>query len=171
MLAVSGRLQSGAPNRPVAVHLPDYINGRARPESGPLDGDGRRSIYISIRRNFLPQLLVAFDYPTPFSTVGRRNASNVPAQSLALMNDPFVHAQAALWAQRLLRSLPEAGDADRIAWLFESAFARLPEPRESAACSEALAEFRSLAQARPPVEIWSDLAHSLLTASEFIHIR
>ena len=38
--------------------------------------------------------------------MGRRTVSNVPAQSLILMNDPFVHHQASLWAQRVLGELP-----------------------------------------------------------------
>ena len=32
---------------------------------------------------------------------GRRSRSNVPAQSLVLMNDPFVAGQAKVWARRL----------------------------------------------------------------------
>ena len=32
--------------------------------------------------------------PVPFTAFGRRNVSNVPAQSLSLMNDPFVAEQA-----------------------------------------------------------------------------
>ena len=43
--------------------------GRGRPTvSGPLDGDGRRSIYLNVRRNFLTPMLLAFDYPTPFTS-------------------------------------------------------------------------------------------------------
>ena len=62
----------------------------ARRSSGPLDGDGRRSIYLSVRRNFLNPMFLAFDAPVPFSTMGRRNVSNVPAQALTLLNDPLV---------------------------------------------------------------------------------
>jgi large subunit ribosomal protein L5 len=34
--------------------------------------------------------------------MGRRNVSNVPAQSLILLNDPFVASQAKKWAERVL---------------------------------------------------------------------
>ena len=81
----------------VPVYLTPFQEGRGRPASGPLDGDGRRSIYLAVRRNFLSPLLLAFDTPIPFSTVGRRTVSNVPAQALILMNDPFVHQQAEAW--------------------------------------------------------------------------
>ena len=75
----------------VPVHLTSFMEGRGRPgQSGPLDGDGRRSLYLNVRRNFLNPMFLAFDAPVPFSTMGRRNVSNVPAQALTLMNDPLV---------------------------------------------------------------------------------
>ena len=87
------------------------MDGRGRPQhSGPLDGDGRRSIYLSVRRNFLNPMFLAFDTPVPFSTMGRRNVSNVPAQALTLMNDPLVAHLARLWADRLI------ADCSRICW-------------------------------------------------------
>jgi Protein of unknown function (DUF1553) len=55
-----------------------------------------------VRRNFLSSFLLAFDTPAPFSTVGKRTVSNVPAQALILMNDPFVHNQADVWAKRVV---------------------------------------------------------------------
>jgi hypothetical protein len=58
--------------------------------SGPLDGERRRSLYQRIRRNAHNPLLEAFDAPKPASTRGRRDATNVPAQALTLLNDPFV---------------------------------------------------------------------------------
>ena len=65
MLAVSGRLDPTMFGPPVPVS-PDGVHGRPRPAeaSGPLDGDGRRSIYLAVRRNFLSPLLLAFDTPT-----------------------------------------------------------------------------------------------------------
>jgi len=57
----------------------ELLDGRGKPASGPLDGDGRRSLYLAVRRNFLSPLLLAFDTPSPFSTIGRRTVSNVPA--------------------------------------------------------------------------------------------
>ena len=87
----------------VPVHLTSFMEGRGRPgRSGPLDGDGRRSIYLDVRRNFLNPMFLAFDAPVPFSTMGRRNVSNVPAQASTLMNDPMVARQARLWAERVL---------------------------------------------------------------------
>ena len=89
MLCVSGSLDRTLYGPSVPIHLTPFLDGRGRPESGPLDGAGRRSIYLAVRRNFLSPMMLAFDMPIPFTTIGRRNRSNVPAQSLLLMNDPW----------------------------------------------------------------------------------
>ena len=71
LLTLSGRLDTTAFGPPVPIHLTSFMNGRGRPKkSGSLDGDGRRSIYISVRRNFLSPFMLAFDTPTPFSSIG-----------------------------------------------------------------------------------------------------
>jgi mono/diheme cytochrome c family protein len=170
MLAVSGRLDSRPFGPAVPVHLTPFLDGRGRPASGPLDGNGRRSIYLAVRRNFLSPFLLAFDTPIPFSTVGRRTVSNVPAQALILLNDPFVHDQAAFWARQVLA---RAGtDRDRIGQMFVRAFGRPPADSEYESC---LAFLRGQAdsQVGPPDEerLWSDLAHTLFNAKEFIYIR
>ncbi|NIP93941.1 MAG: DUF1553 domain-containing protein, partial [Akkermansiaceae bacterium] len=49
-------------------------------------GTPRRSVYMRIKRNALDPFLSAFDAPVPASTVGRRDVTNVPAQSLTMLN-------------------------------------------------------------------------------------
>src|SRR4029079_8039316 len=79
MLAISGRLDTALYGPSVPVYLTPFMQGRGRPkESRPLDGGGRRSIYVAVRRNFLSPLMLAFDTPIPFTAIGRRNVSNVP---------------------------------------------------------------------------------------------
>lgn len=74
----------------------------------PVDAQaGRRSIYLRVIRNNLNPFLSAFDMPVPSSTRGRRDVTNVPAQSLALLNDPTIMGWTADWAHRAL-SLPNA---------------------------------------------------------------
>src|SRR5688572_6856861 len=114
------------------------MDGRGKPASGPVDGNGRRSLYTATRRNFLSPMMLAFDTPIPFSTVGRRTISNVPAQALILMNDPFVHEQSALWAKRVLAQPSDA--KERIIGMYRSAFARTPTDAELSACQAFLAE-------------------------------
>jgi hypothetical protein len=176
LLAVSGRLDLRRYGPPVPVYLTAFQEGRGRPPSGPLDGDGRRSLYLAVRRNFLSSLLLAFDTPIPFSTVGRRSVSNVPAQALILMNDPFVYQQAEVWARQVLGQKGTA--RDRITAMFLSAFARPPSETELTACLDFLNRQAQLASAsrgrQPPVDdlaIWADLAHVLINAREFIFLN
>ncbi len=168
MLSLSGRLDKRMHGRSVLVHLTAFQEGRGRPASGPLDGDGRRSVYLAVRRNFLSPFLLAFDTPSPFSTVGRRTVSNVPAQSLILLNDPFVHQQASLWAKRVLA---EPGPTrERIIRMYESAFTRPPTESELAACVAFLAR-QPATQARDDPAVWADLAHVLFNVKEFIFVN
>ncbi len=173
LLKVSGRFNPQIGGPPITVHLTEFLVGRGRPDqSGPLDGDGRRSLYTAMRRNFLPTLMQTFDMPTPFSTVGKRNVTNVPGQSLALMNDALFHQQSRVWAERLLREQPKADTAARIRWLFESAYGRLPAESEVGACVESLGEFRALHPGGDQeVEAWTDLCHALLNANDFIYVK
>src|SRR5262249_52912155 len=128
MLAVSGRLDRRMFGRGPLPYLTEFMIGRGRPgQSGPLDGDGRRSLYLNVRRNFLNPMFLAFDYPVPFSTMGRRSVSNVPAQALTLLNNPFVTQQAKLWSERLGDTKDEA---KRIKRMYVMAFGRDPSSAE-----------------------------------------
>jgi len=133
------------------------MKGRGKPKkSGPLDGEGRRSIYVAIRRNFLSPFMLAFDTPTPFSTMGRRNVSNVPAQSLTLMNDPFVAEQSRVWAKRAIKNGDDA--QERIQWMYLAAFSREPSEAELEFALEFALESDN---GETDVDRWSAFAHAL----------
>ncbi|MDG1895719.1 MAG: DUF1553 domain-containing protein [Fuerstiella sp.] len=91
----------------------------------PVDGgSGRRSVYMRVRRNALDPFLRAFDFPEPFTAVGRRDVTNVPAQSLTMMNDPRTAAYAEAWAGRLLTDTSLRSNEQRVSKMFLSAFGR-----------------------------------------------
>jgi len=174
ILAVSGRLDRTVGGPSVEVFVSPFQDGRGKPGSGPLDGAGRRSLYTKIRRNFLPSFLLAFDMPVPFQAMGRRNVTNVPAQSLTLMNDPFVTEQAGLWAKKTLRdeSLPPEA---RIETMYREAFARVPTAEERTAALEFLAAQagqHGVTFANEPRHeaTWADLAHAFINTKEFIFV-
>ncbi|MSU35641.1 MAG: DUF1553 domain-containing protein [Pedosphaera sp.] len=173
MLSISGRLDERMSGVSVPLHESQVVEARGlRAERGPLDGGGRRSIYIAARRNFLPMMMTAFDTPTPFTTVGRRNVSNVPGQMLFLMNDPFVHEQASVWARHLLAAMPDASTEDRIRHLFQAGFSRVPDAKELDRCRATLREV-SLATSGGATgpDPWTELCHALLGVKEFIYVR
>jgi hypothetical protein len=170
MLAISGRLDRRMYGRGPLPHLTEFMVGRGRPGSGPLDGDGRRSLYLQVRRNFLNPMFLAFDYPIPFSTMGRRSVSNVPAQALTLLNNPFVTQQARLWAERVLAE-PGLTDRQRIERMYVSAFGRPATAEEAADALAFLAEQEREHGRGQGARAWADLAHVLFNVKELIFIN
>ena len=153
LLAVSGRLDTTQFGPPVGI------------------GDrARRSVYLNIRRNNLSPFLEIFDAPKPFTTLGRRDATNVPAQSLALLNDPFVIESAKSWADQLLRQTPTADATARIQLLFQTAFARPATADELAQSRAYLAALGTDANPHDP-RVWQDFIQSLFNLKEFIYLR
>jgi hypothetical protein len=158
ILAVSGSLDRTTGGPSVKVHVSAYQVGRGKPVTGPLDGNGRRSIYLEVRRNFLTPLLLAFDYPLPTTTMGRRLISSVPAQALTLMNNEFVTTQAGKWADRVEAAYADPGE--RLVAMYVEIFARPPTPTERDRINRFLA-----------ADSWRDLAHVLLNSKEFLFLR
>ncbi|WP_439629903.1 PSD1 and planctomycete cytochrome C domain-containing protein [Gemmata sp.] len=170
LLSVSGRLDATAGGPGVLPHLTEHQVGRGKPAPGPLDGNGRRSVYLSVRRNFLNPMFQAFDYPTPFTAIGRRTVSNVPAQALVMMNNPFVVQQAELWAKRVLAA-PDRTREQRVGAMYAAAFGRPPTAAELAAATAFLAEQEREYGKPDAPKAWADLAHVLANAKEFIFVE
>jgi hypothetical protein len=100
---------------------------------GPtVSGDSkRRGVYVRVQRNSLDPFLRAFDFPEPFATTGRRDATNVPAQSLAMMNDPQVSRLIDSWAKRMLEGEnAERSPRERLERMFVAALGRAPVSKE-----------------------------------------
>ena len=172
LLSVSGRLDPKTYGKSIMVHISDFMrNNRSPGGSGPLDGDGRRSVYIEGRRNHLEPLLLAFDKPTPFTAIGRRNVSSSPAQPLIMLNNELVHQQAERWAKRLLEA-PDKEDAQRLQDAYWMAFGRAPESWEQAVALDFLAQQRrSRSGEDADLRAWKDLVHTLINVKEFIFIN
>ncbi len=102
-------------------------------EGPPVAGDApRRSVYVRVKRNNLDPFLSVFDAPEPHTTRGRRDATNVPAQSLTMLNDPFVAAQAEEWAATILEDQELETDGEKIDRMFLMAFGRPASDQEEA---------------------------------------
>lgn len=109
------------------------VSGRLLPEQfgPPVEGNAnRRSVYVRVQRNALDPFLRAFDFPEPFTTTGRRDTTNVPAQSLTMLNDPRVAELAAAWAASVLGDKQLASDEARIQGMFVKAFGRPAQAAE-----------------------------------------
>lgn len=174
LLAVSGRLDDTMYGPSVPLYLTDFLQGRGRPKkNGPLDGHGRRSIYLAVRRNFLSPMMLAFDVPQPAGPTGRRTVSNVPAQALIMMNDEFVAQQARLCAERLFAV--QASDDARLTHLYLAVYGRQPAESERPALA-AFLEQQQRAHGAAGAEdsalaAWSDLCHVIFNVKEFIYLH
>lgn len=164
LLAVSGELNPARFGPPVPIHLTEFMTGRGRPgRSGPLDGDSRRSIYLEVRRNFLHPFLTVFDMPSPSTCHGRRTSANVPAQALAMLNDPFVEGRAEALADLAMEAAEPLHDRAAIVW--RRALGRTPRPEELALVD------RVAAEAPDDRSALVDVAHAVLNTKEFIFLR
>jgi hypothetical protein len=174
IFATAGTLDRTLFGQSIPAYISPFFEGNRRPEqSGPADGARRRSIYMEVRRNYLPPMLQAFDMPVPDTTQGKRNVSNVPAQALILMNDPVIVEQAQAWGKAVVSQPGSA--AARIDALYRRALAR-PATQEEIARMEAFVAQQGTLYALSPEaaledeRIWADLCHVMFTLKEFIFI-
>ncbi len=174
MLAAAGTMDPAMYGQSVMAYLsPSNTNGRRPPKSGPIDGARRRSIYLEVRRNFLSDMLLAFDMPLPDSTVGKRTVSNVPAQSLIFMNDPFVAEQAKSWGESIAAG-PESFE-QKVSAMCERAWGRAPAESELASIRAFVEKQRAVygidpGAAQTDARVWADIAQVLFMAKTFIFI-
>jgi hypothetical protein len=151
MLAVSGRLlpERGGPSvRPFTTYNSGnsvYFTIKDGPEFD------RRMVYRFNAVSGKDALMEAFDAPDPGIRTPDRRATITPQQALVLLNDPFVHRQAAAFAGRV------GGDL-RLAW-------RLALGREATAAEVERAEAVARDHGMKTV-CWA-----LFNASEFVHVR
>ena len=137
----------------------------------PVGGNSdRRSLYVRVQRTALDPFLRAFDFPEPFSTTGRRDVTNVPAQTLTLMNDPRVAELASNWAARILGDPKLMNDTDRLQRMVQSALARPATPAEIGAFLEYLVELKAGHRklATRVAELRSDLERQRATVRDLL---
>ena len=131
MLAVSGKLDTTRRPGSLVVELDGQsisLIGFNTKLPADLDGSRRRSIYLPIIRDHLPDVLEQFDAANPNLVTGDRDVTNVPLQALYLLNGPFVQEQAAALAARVIKE--KATQREPISRTFELCFNRLPDAAE-----------------------------------------
>jgi hypothetical protein len=130
---LSGRLNEKCFGPPDPVLVDD--DGLAEPIEG--ETGFRRSIYIRQRRSQIPTIWESFDFPQLSPACLERNRSNVPTQSLTMLNDPTIRRLASHFAERLMKEAGPAWPAlvERAYWL---ALSRPPSHEELKASLEML---------------------------------
>ena len=84
-LTFSGRLDTTTFGPPVPIHLTSFMDEAV--QNGSLDGDGRRSIYISVRRTLRPSCWHSTRQLRSVPWAGGMSLTFQPTHSL---NDPLV---------------------------------------------------------------------------------
>ena len=166
LLAVSGQLDTAMEGY---TGPPDKGNGGGPPNR-------RRGLYQYVKREAQDHMMLMFDAPEGARTVGLRESTTVPGQALLLLNNAFVHRQAAAWARQSLSTHPGLSRDLRIEQFFQQALGRSPTPAEADTLSrflETQADAYQLdAVARATDERpWADLCHVLFNTKEFLHVR
>ncbi len=169
MLAVSGRLDGRLYGRP--INPPRRAeDAKKRLFAGPLDSRGRRSLYLEMSIMQPPEFLVGFNLPDLKLPSGCRDETNVPAQALALLNDPLTHQLAGIWAERLLDM--DCRDAEeRVTAMFRAAFGREASAGEIGRWLAAAREVKGDGSLMDDKGVWTELAHTVFNTKEFIYHR
>jgi hypothetical protein len=161
MLHVSGALQParGGPGFPDDLAA-DY---------GYVDAANRRSVYVPVFRNALPELFEAFDFADPSTVTGRRNISTVAPQALFLMNHPFVIAQSKLCAARLIAET-HASETDRLSRAYRLILGRPPSLAEQQAALKYI-EGLPMESANAAISGWTQVVQTLFATIDFRYLQ
>ena len=91
-----------------------------------------RSVFMPIIRDQIPESLSLFDFPDASLVSSQRDSTNVPSQSLYLMNNPQAIAAADAFARRL-DAMEVKSPQDRFIKAYELAYGRHPTAEEGQA--------------------------------------
>lgn len=174
MLASSGELNLQRPLGSAVMKMGEGEVGRGIKTEYLDEPFPHRTVYMPILRTKMPPFLKTFDHPEPSNAQGLRDSTNVPAQSLYLMNSPFVLEQSELLARRVINT---ATDNDkRLANLWQLTLSRPPTGTEInrsleflANTDEKLKDEHNDAGARE-VQKWQMLSQALFASAEFRYI-
>jgi hypothetical protein len=173
MLAASGQLDlQPAQGSAVSAMGDGYIGRGIRPESFTGYETTKRSVYLPVVRDFVPEVLEIFDFAEPSLVVAERDVTNVPSQALYLMNNGFVRTQAAAMAKRVLA----APVMDRIGYAYQIALSRAPTDAERLRAdrylrgeSDGLQRVNNASDAS--TENWATFCQALFACAEFRFLR
>lgn len=123
----------------------------------------RRSVYVPVFRNELPQIFATFDFADPNTQIGSRTSSTTSPQLLLLMNHPLVHEQSVAAAERCL-SQTELTTLQRIDIAYEEVLGRLPTEGEAVIAARFIGDSSEAAR-------WGMLYQTLFESIDFRFLK
>lgn len=137
MLQLAGRLDRSRPlATTMAKHCSNKINlglGRKRAKGELVSDDVCRSVYLPLPRAMAPEVLELFDLPDGSFVQGIRESTNVPSQSLYLLNSTQVAGHASAIARSISQQIPGKGlekFEERVTYLWQTLLTRPPATEE-----------------------------------------
>ena len=133
-LSISGLLINDIGGKSVKPYQPAgywrHLNFPARKwQAGQGNDLYRRGLYTFHCRSFTHPAMLAFDAPSREECAAERPRSNIPQQALVLLNDPVFVEAARVFAEKILQS-NHSNDEEKIAYAFDHALTRKPNPEE-----------------------------------------
>jgi hypothetical protein len=132
-----------------------------------------RSIYLPIVRDFLPEWLSLFDFPDASLVAGERDSTNVPSQSLFLMNHPQVLSAADAFAIKVAEY--QGSPQEKMNYAFMTAYGRGPKATEVAAATNFFRMFSSKSGIKDTTAnkqaTLSAFCQALLASAEFRYLN
>lgn len=133
-----------------------------------------RSVYLMQKRLTAMPYFQAFDGADPNVNTPNRDASVTAVQALYLLNNEFVHEQAARFAERIQTA--RSTDRERVEFAFETTLGRPPttSEREQALQYVTSMQAQLSAAGRPPEDLarqpWTSFARVLFRLNEFAYL-
>ncbi len=167
-LAVGGQLDLVPPHGSPVTAFGDTDIGRNRTAVLKTDTK-KRSVYLPIVRDMVPDVLDLFDFAEPSLVVANRDVTTVPSQALFMLNSPFIYENSTQMAKRLL-ALPGADDSRRITTAYLTALSRTPTAAELSRAEGYLSKHTTTAGASRDTA-WATFCQALLASAEFRYIN
>ena len=153
---------------------PEVLEGFSRKSSAwapsPHKDQLRRSVYMISKRHLLVPFMKAFDFPSSEKPCGNRNITTVVSQSLAMLNNQFIHSRSLNLARTLIETHEEDREAMFAAW--KKIFSRTPESDELDVSFKHFQKQKSIFSGKDNARLLalSSVCHVLLNSNEFLYI-
>jgi mono/diheme cytochrome c family protein len=134
--------------------------------------NNRRSVYLPVVRDNLPEAIELFDGADPSLVVSERPTTTVPAQGLFLLNSPFALRVADAAADRV--TTDTTADSERVRTAYQLAYGRTPSDAELTTATRFVEQYRTTTRTargspnpRGDRDTWAALMQALLASAEF----
>jgi hypothetical protein len=152
ILAASGRLDLEPPHFGVTGEFGDGYYGVNIWETDLPQHYYKRSVYLPVPRDMVPESLSLFNLPNPNLVGAKREDTTSPSQALFLMNNALVQDEALHLARELLQN-KKLSEKERIRRAYLAVFQRQPTPAEVKRASKFIKSETGLLASQAPEQI------------------